>query len=647
MAYGLSIKIGADVSGFNRGMSQADGTLAKFGKSIGPAIANVAKLGAAAAAAALAIGSVMVKQSLSSVDALAKMGDRLGIATEELQALRHAAELTGVQSSQLDMGLQRMTRRIAEAAQGTGEAVNALKSLGLSAKELAGLTPDEQFRRIAGSMSEVSTQGERVRLAFKLFDSEGVALVNTLKLGSEGLEQIKSDMDSFGASINRVDAKQIEQANDAMTRIWTVIRGIADRVAVRLAPIIQHIAERFTDAAKETKGFQGAIDTAFNVAITGAGYVANAFHGLQLAMKTIIAVAQTVRFAFTEAFRQIVDAFTAVNDFILRGVNTTIRALNTIPGVDMAEIGLLGESEFVGKVRQASDDAFNAMSGAWDDVKDKWSEPLPAEGFKKFLSDIQDASRKAAEESLNATQSIMGDSEEGDPVDEKFRERLAQRLDALRQSNLSESEAEQEKHARNLELLNESFANNLLTQEEWHKRLEEEEQNHTDRMNGIRAKGLTDLERFTAMSYRGQVQTVSKHLADMTAGVANENKKMFELNKVAGIANAIVSAYEGISLTMSKYPYPLNIGMAAAHAAAAFAQVSAIKSASFGGGGAAPSLAGGTAATPVTPVTGGTPQEERLIRVEGVNRQSWYDGETMARILEELAEDGRTRIVIA
>src|SRR5690606_1551651 len=118
---------------------------------------------------------------------------------------------------------------------------------------------------------------------------------------------------------------------------------------------------------------------------------------------------------------------------------------------------------------------------------------------------------------------------------------------------------------------------------------------------------LSEREKFQQMSSKDKVKTVSGELADITSGVAQHNKAMFRLNQAAGISNAIISAYEGISKTLSAYPYPINIGMAAAHGVAAFAQVNAIRSQSFGsGGGAAPSLAGGTPATPVTPVQSGT-----------------------------------------
>ena len=87
----------------------------------------------------------------------------------------------------------------------------------------------------------------------------------------------------------------------------------------------------------------------------------------------------------------------------------------------------------------------------------------------------------------------------------------------------------------------------------------------------------------------------------MTKGVAANNKTLFQINKAAALANAIISMPEHISRTMAKYPFPLSIAMGALAAAASLAQIKAIKSASFGSATSAPSVGGG-GAMPVTNV---------------------------------------------
>src|SRR5690606_38333134 len=188
----------------------------------------------------------------------------------------------------------------------------------------------------------------------------------------------------------------------------------------------------------------------------------------------------------------------------------------------------------------------------------------------------------------------------------------------------------------------------MVTAEEARALQESREEDHMRRMGEIRKKGWSDIQKFQNSTLSKQVDQVSGYLSDITAGVARENKAMFEINKAAGIANAIVSAYEGISKTLGAYPYPINIALAAAHAAAAFAQVSAIKSQSFSsGGGAAPSLAGSTPATPVTPVSGGTGPAgvggggSQTLILEGIDEDQLFSGRTIRALAERLAEHAR------
>lgn len=196
-------------------------------------LGKFASVGLAGAVAGLAL---LTRASLKQIDILAKTSQKLGITTEALTGLRLAAEKTGLTTKNLDLGIQRMTRRIAEAAAGSGEAVKALDELGLSAVSLAQKSPDEQMLELADAFEKVTGQSDKVRLGFKLFDSEGVALINTLALGREGLLASAEATKRFGTAISAVDAKTVEDANDAFTDLREAVKGVGFDLARRFAP---------------------------------------------------------------------------------------------------------------------------------------------------------------------------------------------------------------------------------------------------------------------------------------------------------------------------------------------------------------------------------------------------------------------------
>ena len=224
----------------------------------------------------------LIKSSINAGDELAKTADKLGVTTTALAGLRHAAELTGVSTGTMDMAMQRFTRRAAEAAQGTGEAKGALQELGINAEDLVKLPLDQQMSVVADSMAGVEKQSDKVRLAMKLFDSEGVALVNTLAGGSEALEKMTSEAEQLGITLSRTDTAQMEAANDALTRLKAVFTGLTNQLAIAFAPIITFVADGFRQAALDSSDFGNIGQRVAAALVKAFGFVRNMVHGLQI-----------------------------------------------------------------------------------------------------------------------------------------------------------------------------------------------------------------------------------------------------------------------------------------------------------------------------------------------------------------------------
>lgn len=202
----------------------------------------------------------MVKSSIDATDALAKTASKIGTTTEALSALRYAANLSGVETNTLDMAMQRFTRRLSEAVKGTGEAKGALQELELNARDLARLPLDQRMAVLADAFGNVSSETDKLRLAFKLFDSEGVALVNMLNNGSDGLQDMFDDAEALGLIMRSNAAKGVEQASDSLYRIGRVALGVRDTFVAAIAPAIKLISDRLvefiTKSAAAKGGFQ-------------------------------------------------------------------------------------------------------------------------------------------------------------------------------------------------------------------------------------------------------------------------------------------------------------------------------------------------------------------------------------------------------
>lgn len=234
-----------------RGLNRA---LAGVGRSI---LSMKTALVGLAGAAGLGL---LVKSSLDSIDALGKTASKLGVTTAELQKLRYASELAGVETRTVDMAVQRFTRRLSEAARGTGEAKDALIELGLNARELAQQPLEKQMLELADAFEQVESSGDRVRLAFKLFDSEGVAFINTLQGGTAALQEMFDEVDDLGVVLSANAVKGVEDANDSFVKLTSLFRGVRDSIVSSLAPAFRTFADSIrtnvVDAIKDAGGIE-------------------------------------------------------------------------------------------------------------------------------------------------------------------------------------------------------------------------------------------------------------------------------------------------------------------------------------------------------------------------------------------------------
>ena len=181
---------------------------------------TIQQVGAIVVAASTAMMAALGKAALSFAkfaDSIGKWSQKLGIDPMRLQELQFAAVHTGVAVNTLNVALQRMVRRIDEAANGTGTASGALRELGLDAKMMSKLKPEEQFAAIADALQRFP-KATQVRLAMAIFDTEGVALVNTMEGGSEALKKLAKQFEELGLMIKPEDIKAATRLGDA----WSI-----------------------------------------------------------------------------------------------------------------------------------------------------------------------------------------------------------------------------------------------------------------------------------------------------------------------------------------------------------------------------------------------------------------------------------------
>ncbi len=524
---------------FERGINTANGHLEKLSKT---AKAANKIFGALLVVGGGAAFSGLVKSSLDAASRLGDMSARLGVTVEGLSRLEYAAKLTGVSSNTLATGLQRMTRRVAEAAQGSGEAIGALNELGLSAQKLKELRPEQQFEVLADALEKVPAQSDKVRLGMKLLDSEGVALLQTMKGGSEAIRALGEESDATGNTISTKFAEQATAANAAMIKLGAASTGLTNSLVSGLGPTIEQIAHFLGDVTPKAGQLAAeALDKLRSFATSLAAEIAGV---LERTAKTASVIAGFL--GADEIAKSLENTANMYKD-----VKTNLYDLSSV--YDQAaytaekfnvEIknNVVNFSDFVGK----NETVIESNKRATQALKDRAT----------ALKELQDISNK---------------------------------FESIRESLLTEEQAEKESHARRLQEIRAFISENTELRTYGLQTLEAEKARHEQALVDIEEKATAQREKLAEQERRARVAVVTGMFGNLSALMNTESKKLFNIGKTAAIANAVVSGFEAV---VHSYKEGAKIGgpvlgatFAATAAAATAAQIQNIRSQQFGGGG--------------------------------------------------------------
>ncbi len=273
------LELSTDDAKFTKGVKGAKTAAGKLDKNLGKAEKSSRKLGTSLAkvgtrvkglakslismrsAVVLAAGAVgfglLVKRALKTADVIGKVADKVGLTTDSLQELRFAAQLANVNQTTLDMAMQRFSRRVGEAAQGSGELKDTLIALNIEVLKADGTARglDDVLGDLANSLRDAKSDQERLRIAFKAFDSEGAALVVLFKDGADGIERMREEARKFGAIIPESIIRSASEANDQLMRLTATMKAQATVILATLSPQIIALGNTFLSFAPSIKAF--------------------------------------------------------------------------------------------------------------------------------------------------------------------------------------------------------------------------------------------------------------------------------------------------------------------------------------------------------------------------------------------------------
>lgn len=267
----LTIDLIAKVGGFVSGLSQAERSSQKWRKQVqaDAKAAAVAFTGFATAASAAAVGVGvagynLLKNTSKQITESDRWAKSLNMSTQSLLSWQYAAEKAGVSGDQMADIFKDIGDKIGDAVLNkSGEAVDALDALGLSAKKLAGESPDKQLLAISNALGKIKTNAEKTTILESL-GNDLSKLLPLLDQGGDKLQKYIKAAKDFGVAPDDADIESLVKVNSIFEDMETQINGVKIELATGLAKVdltgLQKSISDMGDVFKDPEVIKGITD---------------------------------------------------------------------------------------------------------------------------------------------------------------------------------------------------------------------------------------------------------------------------------------------------------------------------------------------------------------------------------------------------
>lgn len=632
----LVVEMSANVARLQKDMAEAKGHVNHAMEEIVRST-EMAKsaLGAMGVGVAIAEFGQFMASALEAADRMGKLAQKAGVSTEELSRMSVAARLSDVDTQSLAAAMGKLDKNMIAAQDGTSKQAHAFQQLGISTTDAEGkLKSSAQIMsEVADKFSKTEDGAGKTAAAMEIFGKTGADLIPMLNGGSAELEKFAKLSDQLGLTLDGKTAQSAQDVNDRFQVMRMAVEGIGQTVMKDMLPTFTSLSEVMVDNA------------------TNAEMLHNIADALSFALKGVVSIGMGVVFTFKEvgnAIGGLAAAGAALADGNFKGAGVILSDMKTSFDKDAADMAatmdkLWAQHDAVQKkvedtakkdplkfradsgdqkVLEAAqkqdeamlamhEDTFSKQIEAWKKTEDrlialgKFGAEARAQHEHAYTVFVEDESRKrVAAADAHRAQELAKEND-------YFARIAAQDAQYSGDKKSAEQKRFQDQIIEYQKRYEASVKDHDLTIEEKQRfegALTEIQHIHSEN----RKKDATDMARFGMQIRDGEYQNAMETAAKMTAGLAQHSRAAFEVNKIAGIAVAVMNTAKGISGVLAEFPGPIGWGMAAAQAALGAAQVAAIESTQFGGGGRVSTPGGGggvpsLATSPGVPVTATNP----------------------------------------
>lgn len=678
----IAVRVGADIQDLRQGMAAGSREVGSFaassGKRLRSVVNDLVKVGAAAAAVAAGGLLAITKQATETGREMQNMIRVANAGSAEFQRMAFGAQALGVEQDKLADILKDVNDRVGDFVQtGGGPMADFFEKIGpkvgVTAAQFRNLSGPQALQLYYTSLEKANVNQQDMTFYLEAMAGDLTKLQPLLANNGEQLNQMGDRAERLGLVLSDIDLIQLEKGAQSFSELNGLIKNAGMLIGTNLIPYVDEFISRFTDMTAEAGGFRTMIEDVVNTGLRGFGKFGDVLHGNHVAAKTLAFAFQGLGTGIIGVASLITEGWTRLFDMILSGIQGVVDAANNIPGVDIPTDGLV---DFRRQVRASAeaqvglrDTMVSSLKQTGRELHELAMQDMPSKKIDKFLADVSERADRAAQEVLEARNKMQSEAgstggdqppvvpgaPEGQQGDDHST--MDNELARLQDRFKTEGELLAEKLATEQELINAGLEAKRISEADHYTLSEELLAEHENKMLELQKQAKDKEVALEEAKAQAKKQALASALSGMSTLMNSESRKMFEIGKAAALTQAGLNAYEAIS---GAYKVGANIGgpvLGALYGGAAglaqFQTLNSIRKQQFGSGGGAAGSATQQINGNTTPVGGGTAQaqqQDRVMRVEGVDPSSLFTGGTvraLSNAIDEFKSDGGGKVVFA
>lgn len=216
--------------------------------------------------------AAMIKGAVDAMAAMKDSAQEAGLMVTQLQRFEAPARLAGVSLGEVSGAMQKLSRALVEAKDPVSNAALALKTFGINANELKGLSLDEQFEKIARASEKYAGSAEKNAALMELTGKSGATL-----------QKLFAEMAAAGelqATVTNEQAEAADELSDTWERVKMQQEAVARGTASALIPSLTAALKAFEDLNSTNTAWTNTMELAGGVIRLFTGLVGSAWLAL-------------------------------------------------------------------------------------------------------------------------------------------------------------------------------------------------------------------------------------------------------------------------------------------------------------------------------------------------------------------------------